>query len=278
MGCKNTMELRHSCLIVATDATSRTLCGATEVSFQHHQILHLPRTTALKKIDPRHPPTSPNNYCKLLLLPRNCKCNIWLKIRDLLLPIYIRRIGAWSHRALHFAPARLQSLPVPSWCWRQFCMEKCNVQSTFRAPAISLNFTTCCACHKKLHSNITATSQNIAPATKSDTATATSLNISKSIAPATKNDADAWSSWRIKRAVHCANKMHPPTSANIWPATKKTLQHHDDFSLLYSAPPYSTLLYSSLLYSSPLYSTLPTLLFSTLLFPTELFSLMVKTP
>ena len=64
--------------------------------------------------------------------------------------------------------------------------------TTFPAPPIIPNFTTCCACHKKWHMNFT----NAVPATKSDTctspnaipATKSKIWTSPNTAPVTKSD------------------------------------------------------------------------------------------
>ena len=47
-GMQNTLELRHSCLIVATHETSFTFRGETRITIQHHQIPRLPRKMTLQ--------------------------------------------------------------------------------------------------------------------------------------------------------------------------------------------------------------------------------------
>ena len=199
-------------------------------------------------------PGSLQHY-QILLLPRNCKCNIWLKIRDLLLPIYsedpslIRPCSSFRTRPFaeltrpilttHFSwKIATVNISCSGYLPKFHDMLRLPQKVTFQHHC---NFTKYCACHEKWHCNFT-----------------------KYIAPATKNDADAWSSWKIKRAVHCANKMHPPMSPNIFACHEKTLQHLYSIlllptltssPLLYSDLPYSTLLYT-LLYPTPLFSTL----------------------
>ena len=144
------------------------MCGATGVSLQLHQILPLPRkktsiciTNEMSFTMRRATRVSPQLH-QILRLPRNltgqdCSGKPFKPLlvsakRNLISP----KIRS-SSRSCRFRR------PYSSHLGHAFCVEK----ETFRAPAISENFTKCRACHEKSQStSCTPPSANTAPATK----------------------------------------------------------------------------------------------------------------
>ena len=270
-GMQNTMELRHSCLIVETNATSPS--NTTKY--------YNCRMTS-KKIDPRHPSTS-----QILLLSRNCKFNIWLKIRDLLLPKY----GGSEHDPTmlvisHPPVCRAYSSHLDD----AFCMGN----SQHFVLRLSPKFRDMLRLPQKVTFQHAATSKNIAPATKSDTATWLNILICPChekwrwclilLTDKTCSTLRPQDGTLQRQQIFCLpQKKHSnimttfPYSILLLPTLLFSSRLFSTF--LYSNPFSSTLLWHSLLYSTLIFPTLlySALRFSTLLFPTELFSLMAKT-
>ena len=121
-----------SWLTVLTYETSFRMCGATGITLQPHQILHLPRKIALQNL---------REICHKRL-KRHLQ---W------------RMIRAWfdhdpsmtRERSRHLAPARWRGT------FRGLETHFLLKIKTFRAPAIYPDFTKCCACREKWHCNIT---------------------------------------------------------------------------------------------------------------------------
>ena len=107
-----------SWLILETHATSFTLRGATKITLQHHQILHLPRKESSRT-----------------QLKRHLQCG-----ND------PRMIQEWSEQATRLATE------VAFRAHHEHFLLK---NTTFRAPAIIPNFTKCCTCHEKWQLNFT---------------------------------------------------------------------------------------------------------------------------
>ena len=221
---KKAMELQHSCLILVTHETCRRMRGATGVTPQHHQNLRLLRKSN-SSFDP--------------------------KIRDLFPPKEDRfehdprtiRALSEDNRTINFSSS--------TRAFAELTRPILAKEKAFGAPATSQNFTKYCPCHQKLHSNITATSPNTAPALKSEHCNFTndctythpgSYHQKKSpmIAPATKS------------YIQTSPNIAPATTSDIpiSPVTfqfhqiihlprKVTLQHHCHSSLLDSFRRYS---------------------------------------
>ena len=119
-------EKSPSWLILVTYETSFTRGGATRVTLQPHQILRLPRKSEFK---------------------------IWAK-NPWIASANIKTIRPWSEDNPKIKSSSLTrrfgdlTRPVleTHFVWKS---------TTFCAPAISQNFTKCCACHEKWHSNFT---------------------------------------------------------------------------------------------------------------------------
>ena len=120
-------------LILVTYETSFTMRGATGITLQPHQILRLPRKSALQ------------NLSKILRqrLKRQFQCAADSTM-----------IRAWSEHdpsmnsSSRTRPFAEVTFPASE---RHFVLKI----TTFRAPAIYSNFTEYCACHEKWHSDIT---------------------------------------------------------------------------------------------------------------------------
>ena len=144
-----------SWLIRITYETSLTMRGATGITLQPHQILHLPRQRSVM-IDLHHiwnviynvqsnrhqPPTSPNSAPAT----QNCSRKSWrhvLKTAEVAFPMRDR--SETVPRMIR--PRKTQT----ATCQEQILLKI----TTFPAPAIIPNFTTCCTCHEKWHMNFT---------------------------------------------------------------------------------------------------------------------------
>ena len=163
--------------ISVTSETSFTMRGATSITLQPHQILRLPRKMALM-IDLRHiwnviynarsnrhhPPTSPNTAPATQKCtpkskrnsPRTVEASIPMRGRFDHDPSMIR---TWSdHDPSMHDPTMNSSSRTRPFAEVTFRASETHFVlkiTTFRAPAISSNFTEYCACHKKWHSKIT---------------------------------------------------------------------------------------------------------------------------
>ena len=174
--------------------------GATGVSLQLHQILPLPRQTNLN-------------------LPYNWKCHLqcatrvspqlhqillatqsygsrlqWKVLQPSIASAKRNLIRPWSeHNPKITSSSRSCRFrrPYSSHLGRAFCAEK----KTFRAPAISQNFTKCRACHEKSQST------SWSPP-------------SANTAPATKKEPRDWSASHMKRHLQCAEQQESPSNFN----------------------------------------------------------------
>ena len=142
----------HAWLIPVPYETSFTMCGATALTVQPHQILRLPRKVSCM-IDSRHiwnviynarsnrqhPPNSPNSAPATKMTLPNLReiCRERLKRR-----FHAGTIRAWSEN----------DPTVRRGYFSRFSVGKIT---TCRAPAIYPNFTKYCAWHKKWCPNIT---------------------------------------------------------------------------------------------------------------------------
>ena len=238
---------RLTYLIIITYETSFTMRGATGVTIQPHQILHLSgrktRILSLHHIwnliynarsNQCHPPNSPNtapatqndHLTSGRTLRKTGETSFPMRGRSEHDPTMIR---PWKRKPQPASPPRLLfELPRSIFY--------CKIQRF--APNLTFK-----------------PSPNAAPATKSNTTT------SRSTAPATKSD--TWTS----PSTASATKSDTSTSRSTAPATK-----NDTLPLLYCTQLYWTLLlYSTLLNSTLLYCNWTTVLYSTLLFWTLLY-------
>ena len=146
--------------------------GATVNTLQPHQILRLPRKMNLMS-DPhhiwnviynarsnsQHPPTSPNTAPATQNDHPTSDRNL-LKTAETLFPMRDRSehdptmIWPWSdHDPTQKTQTATRRATEPTFRTRQ---EQILLKiTTFPAPAIIPNFTTCCACHEKWHMNFT---------------------------------------------------------------------------------------------------------------------------
>ena len=243
-----------SWLIRVAYETSFTMCGATGVIRQAHQILRLPpkmnlmmdqrhiwNVQYITQSNKSHPPTSPNiaPATKFWIQDFSGKpLNCFSQYKDDVDhdPRIIRRYPTIksSSRTRHFGDLTGPILQT-HLVWKN---------TTFRAPTISQNCTKCCACHEKWHSK------------------------------STKYCAchEKWISWLIRvtyetsftfrgatgvilqlhQILHLPRKMNLMIEQrHIW--NPLTLLY---CTLLYSIRLDSTVLYSSLLYSTRLYYSL----------------------
>ena len=192
-------------ILVTYETVIYTMRRATEVAFQHHQILRLPRKMTLM-IDPTHtwnvvynaqsntcdPQTSPNiapatqndshdwssshmkRYLQCPDITKYCACHAkWLpKISHKFLP------NRWN--------VRNNARPIREWSDHDLSM-KPSVRNPPR--------------------NRCYLSRSPAPATKSDTWT------SPNTAPATKSHCHDWSSSHMKRYLRCAEQQRLPSNS-----------------------------------------------------------------
>ena len=202
---KTAMELQHSCLILVTHETCRRMRGATGVTPQHHQNLRLQRKSN-SSFDPKLRDLFPPKEDRFEHDPRT-----------------IRALSE-DNRMINFSSS---TRPFAELTRPILAKEK-----AFGAPATSQNFTKYCPCHQKLHSNITATSPNTAPALKSEHCSFTndctythpgSYHQKKSpmIAPATKSCIPT--SLQLHQILHLPWKVNTATSPMIAPATKSCI-------------------------------------------------------
>ena len=233
--------------------------GATEVTLQHHQMLHLPRKMTLT-IDPRHiwnviynarsnrchPPTSPNTA-----------------------PATKNDFHEWSSshmkRYLPCAEQQVSSSNITEYCachakwpskiWQKFLQNKWNViynagpirewsdhdprmirpwsehETGSPQPASRKRGYFSCSprafCIEKY---------NISRSGYHSKFHHQMLHLPRIVtlglrAPATKNHSDDWSASHMKRYLQCAEQHHPPTSPNTAPATQTDpLKFHRNFS------------------------------------------------
>ena len=125
-----------SWLMHITFETSFTMRGATGINFQPHQILRLPRKIAL--------PNLREIYWKQLKWHFQCATDPSMILEH---PTMIR---PWSD------PENANRNPPRRQGYFSHSPGADSLKiTTFPAPAIIPNFTTCCACHKKWHMNFT---------------------------------------------------------------------------------------------------------------------------
>ena len=122
-----------SWLILVTHETLFTMRGATSVLVQTHQILRLPRKMTLQ------------NFAKISRkqLKRHFQCGA-----------DPRMIREWSELDPTMKPSSATRLATEVTFHDHHDLFVLKI-TTFRAPAINLNFTECCACHEKWHFNFT---------------------------------------------------------------------------------------------------------------------------
>ena len=122
-----------SWLILVTHETLFTMRGATSVLVQTHQILRLPRKMTLQ------------NFAKISRkqLKRHFQCGA-----------DPRMIREWSELDPTMKPSSATRLTTEVTFHDHHDLFVLKI-TTFRAPAIILNFTECCACHEKWHFNFT---------------------------------------------------------------------------------------------------------------------------
>ena len=224
-------------LIVVAYETSFTMRGATGITLQPHQILRLPRKSALQ------------NLSEILRerLKRQFQCAADSTM-----------IRAWSE---HDPTMKLQNWtrPFAELTFPPSATHFVLKITTFRAPAIYPDFTEYCACHEKWHSDITkycacrakwlSWLMSVTHDTSFTMRGATDLILqhhqmlrlprkmtriiyprdiwnviynarsnkhhtptSPNAAPATKNDAHHWSSSHMKRYLQCAEQQASPSN------------------------------------------------------------------
>ena len=226
-----------SCLIFVTYGTSFTMRGATGITLQPHQILRLPRKTALQ------------NLSEILRerLKRQFQC-----------AAHSTMIRPWSEHD----PTMNSSSRTRLFAEVTFCSSETHFVlkiTTFRAPAIYPNFTKYCACHENWHSKITkycachakwlSWLMSVTHDTSFTMRGATDLSLqhhqmlrlprkmtriiyprdiwnviynarrnrhhpptSPNTAPATQNDSHHLSSWYMKRYLQCAEEQASPAN------------------------------------------------------------------
>ena len=151
-------------LFLLTYATSFTMRGATGISLQPHQILRLPRKRNVM-IDPHH--IWNVIYASTSNLTKYCACHA--KLHSQILEKFTE--NSWSgiypmrDRSEHDPtmirdrsdPEKRKTEPAapPRLLFRTRQEQILLKITTFPAPAIIPNFTTCCACHEKWHMNFT---------------------------------------------------------------------------------------------------------------------------
>ena len=237
--------------MVVTYGTSFTMRGATGITLQPHQILHLPRKIA-RMIDVRHmwnviynarsnrchPPTSPNTApATQNCIPkskRNCPKTV---------EVSIPMRGRFEHdpnmirtRSEHDPSMNSSSRtrPFAEVTFRASETHFVLKITTFRAPAISSNFTEYCACRKTWHSKITkycacheewfSWSISVTSETSFTMRGATSITLQPhQILRLPRKMALMIDLRHIWNVIYNArsNRHHPPTSPNTAPATQK---------------------------------------------------------
>ena len=153
-----------SWLMSVTYETSFTMRGATSITLQGHQVLHLPRKMT-RMIDARHiwnviynarsdrhhPPTSPNTAPATQNCIPKSKRNCPKTVEAVEVSFTMR--GRFDHDPSMNSSSRTR--PFAELTFRASETHFVLKITTFRAPAIYPNFTKYCACHEKWHSNIT---------------------------------------------------------------------------------------------------------------------------
>ena len=155
-----------ACLIVLTYEKSFTvtMSGATSVTPQPHQILRLPRKMT-PMLGPRHiwnitynarsnrchPPTSPN----IAPAAKNATAKFQRKFPKTGETSFTMRGRSENDPSMIRPWNRQSATRLATEITFRGHHEHLNSPTTFRTPAIIQNFTKCCPCHEKWHSNLT---------------------------------------------------------------------------------------------------------------------------
>ena len=153
-----------SWLIFVTYETSFTMRGATGITLQPHQILRMPRKSALQNLSEilrerlkrQFQWAADSNLTKFCACHAKVHSKIWAKFSENGWSINsnARPIRPWSeHDPTMNSSSRTR--PFAEVTFRASETHFVLKITTFRASAIYPNFTKYCACHEKWHSNIT---------------------------------------------------------------------------------------------------------------------------